>query len=218
MKILFKSVKLLIAFTLFALMLTSCEKSDNEKDYGFPVIYIPQATITGLDNSYPIPNGPFGENSNYNSAYKDGILNIALGVVRAGYIADSMPFSVNVEVSQNETDTKVALLEESGISSLKLPTDSYQLPTNVNVEAGTNTGTFYLSVDLKKLALSKQTLIANNKWKLLVLGVKLAKPSKYELSDKNTSVIVIIDLNSEYWDTVDEDAPESEVRTLFPKL
>ena len=44
---------------------SSCEPSDANKDYGFPLIYIPQATVTGLDNSYPIPTGPIAQNSTY---------------------------------------------------------------------------------------------------------------------------------------------------------
>jgi hypothetical protein len=218
MKSIFKRDKLLFAFTLLAIMLVSCEKSDNEKDYGFPKVYIPQATITGLDNSYPIPNGPLGEYTTYNCFYKDGILNIVLGVVRAGSIADAKEFSVNVEIAQDETDLKILQLEESGNSALQIPSGLYQLPTNVVVEAGKNTGIFYLSVNLRELANSSGLLVDGNKWKMLVLAVKITNPSNYELADDNTSVVVIIDLNSEHWDNIDEDAPESEVRTLFPKL
>jgi hypothetical protein len=109
-------------------------------------------------------------------------------------------------------------LEESDNSALQIPSDLYQLPANLVVEAGKNTGTFYLSVNLKELANSSELLVDGDKWKMLVLAVKITNPSNYELADDNTSVVVIIDLNSEHWDNVDEDAPESEVRTLFPKL
>jgi hypothetical protein len=199
-------------------MLISCEESDSAKDYGFPKIYMPQATLTGMDNSYPVPNGPLGEYTTYNCFYKDGILNIVLGVVRAGSIADAKEFSVNVEISQDETDLKIFQLEESGKSALQIPSDLYQLPANLVVDAGKNTGTFYLSVNLKELANSRASLVDDDKWKMLVLAVKITNPTNYELSDANTSVVVIIDLNSEHWDNVDEDASESEVRTLFPNL
>lgn len=218
MKLIIRKNKLLFTSTLLVIMLISCEKSDSAKDYGFPKMYIPQATITGLDNSYPVPNGPFGESTTYNCFYKDGILNIVLGVVRAGYIADAKAFTVDVEVSKDETDMKISQLEGSGKPALQLPSDLYQLPAKLNVDAGKNSGTFYLSVNLKELANSSISLVDNDKWKLLVLAIKITNPSNYELSDTNTSVVVIIDLNSDHWDNVDEDAPESEVRTLFPKL
>lgn len=218
MKLIVINRKLLFAFTLLAIMLISCEKSDTEKDYGFPVIYIPQATISGLDNSYPVPNGPFGENSTYNCFYKDGVLNVVLGVVRAGYIADAKEFSVNVGISQEETDLKISELEESGMSALQIPSGSYQLPANLIVNAGENTGTFYLAVNMRELANSSESLRDGDRWKKLVLAVEISNPSNYELSDSNTRVVVIIDLNSEHWDNVDEDASESDVRTLFPRL
>jgi hypothetical protein len=219
MKLIFRNNKLLFALTLLlAIMFTNCEESDSEKNIGFPKIYMPQATITGLDNSYPVPNGPFGESTSYNSFYKDGILNIALGVVRAGYIADAKGFSVNIEVSQDETNMKISQLEESGKTAIQIPSGIYQLPANVNVPAGSNTGTFYLSVNLRELANSSASLLNNDGWKMLVLAVKISNPTHYELSETNTSVVVIIDLNSEHWDNVAEDAAESEVRILFPML
>lgn len=219
MKTIISSNKLLFAFTLLlVIMFASCKESDSEKDIGFPKIYIPQATITGLDNSYPIPNGAFGQNTSYNCFYKDGILNIALGVVRSGYINNAKGFSVTVETSPDEAARKVSQLEGNGDVAIQMPSGIYQLPANVEVQSGNNTGAFYLPINLRELANSSASLSEKNKWKKLVLGVKITNPTQYELSETNTSVVVIIDLNSEHWDNVDADAAESEIRTLFPKL
>lgn len=219
MKIIISNNKLLFAFTLLlAIMFASCEESDSEKNIGFPKIYIPQATITGLDNSYPVPNGAFGQNTSYNCFYKDGILNVALGVVRSGYINNAKGFSVTVETSPDETAQKISQLEGNGDAAIQIPSGIYQLPAKVEVQAGNNTGTFYLPVNLRELADSSVSLSENDKWKKLVLGVKITNPTRYELSETNTSVLVIIDLNSDHWDNVDADAAESEVRMLFPKL
>lgn len=219
MKTIISSNKLLFAFTLLlVIMFASCKESDSEKDIGFPKIYIPQATITGLDNSYPVPNGAFGQNTSYNCFYKDGILNIALGVVRSGYINNAKGFSVTVETSPDETARKVSQLEGNGDAAIQMPSGIYQLPANVEVQSGNNTGTFYLPVNLRELANSSASLSEKNKWKKLVLGVKITNPTQYELSETNTSVVVIIDLNSEHWDKVDANAAESEIRTLFPRL
>ena len=78
---------LFLALAAMVSILAGCEPSDANKDYGFPKIYIPQATVTGMDNSYPIPNGPLDQNKTYVCNFKDGKLNIALGVVRAGALA-----------------------------------------------------------------------------------------------------------------------------------
>jgi hypothetical protein len=219
MKMINTNNKWLFAITLLvAIVFTGCEKGDSDSDIGIPVIYIPQATITGLDNSYPVPNGPLGQNTSYNCFYKDGVLNIALGVVRAGYISNAKGFSVTLATSDEETTQKVAQLVADGEPATAIPSGIYQLPAKVEVAAGNNTGTCYIPVNLRELANSKATLEENNKWKKLVLGVKITNPTYYELSETNTSVVVIIDLNSAEWDNVDASAAESEVRTLFPKL
>lgn len=219
MEIINSGNKLLFAFTLLlAIMSASCEQSDSEKNIGFPQIYIPQATISGLDNSYPVPNGSLGNNTTYNCFYENGNLNIALGVVRAGYINNAKGFSVALETSDEETSQKVSQLIESGVPAIQIPSGIYQLPAKVDVQAGNNTGTFYLPVNLRELANSSASLSENNKWKKLVLAVKITNPTYYELSETNTSVVVIIDLNSSHWDNVGENRAEKEVRTLFPKL
>lgn len=198
-----------IVLAAVALMSVSCEKGDSIKDVGYAKVYIPQATVTGLDNSYPIPLGPFGQNTTYSCNYENGILNIALGVVRSGYLNDQKAFSVSVAVDAAETNEKVANLG----SAVAIPSGAYTLPDKVQVESGKNTGTFYMGVNLRQLSSSAATLKDGGSWKKLVLSVRISNPTEYELADANTSVVVVVDLNSEYWDA--EGAP-AEVRTLFP--
>ena len=59
-----KNIHNILLFLLVSAFV-SCQPNDATKDYGFAKIYIPQATVTGLDNSYPIPLGPFYQNSVY---------------------------------------------------------------------------------------------------------------------------------------------------------
>jgi hypothetical protein len=110
----------------------------------------------------------------------------------------------------------VAKLEGGGKAAMQLPTGKYDLPASVRVLDGKNTGTFYLAVNLRELANSSETLKGNHQWRRLVLAVKISNPTNYELSDKNTSVVVILDLNSNVWDNVSADLAEKEIRTLFP--
>jgi len=218
MKRYFGSMFVPAVLSLLAIFLCSCEKSDTDKDYGFPVIYIPQATVTGLDNSYPVPNGPFGQYSSYTCYYKDGILNIAIGVVRAGCLKNNEAFSVTLGVSESETERKLAELGGKGTAAVKMPSDVYTIPKTIDVASGKNTGTCHISVNLKKLAQKQPSLIIDGKYNLLVLGLAISEPTRYELSETNTSVILILDLNSSHWDNVSPELPESEVRNIFPTL
>ena len=195
---------------------SACEPSDANKDYGFPLIYIPQATVTGLDNSYPIPTGPIAQNSTYSCRYnkENGRLEIALGVIRAGYIANAKGFSVTLGVDSELTDAKLA---EYGAAAIALPTELCTIPDKISVKAGSNSGTCYVGIDLN--ALSKMSLFdtATKTYKKLVLGLRISDPTEYKLAEENTSVAVVLDLNSTHWDDVAENLPESIIRDLFPK-
>ena len=221
MKLIVKMKRITFAFPVLAVLLSvllaGCFKSYNEDDVGFAKIYIPQATLSGLDNSYSIPRGDFGVNTYYTGYYKDGSFNIALGVVRAGSFAVQKGFSVSVSISQDETTAYLAKMEENDEEAIQIPAGMYDFPGSVSVEAGTNTGTFYLSVNMSSLASQSALLKGEDGWKKLVLTVQISNPTEYELNDTNTSIVVIIDLNSVYWDNaLTAGLPEGAVRTLFP--
>ena len=113
-----------------SLALTACGKEDATKDYGFARVYIPQATVTGIDNSYPIPLGPFYRNSVYSCSYDDasGSLEIVLGVIRSGYFAHQQAYSVTLGVSEALTSAKVAALETAGTPVAALPAELCTIP------------------------------------------------------------------------------------------
>ncbi len=211
---------------IFGLLLTaalvafaSCDKNDATADYGFPKVYIPQATVTGLDNTYPIPLGPFYRNSTYSCSYENGILSIALGVIRSGYLAKQQAFSVDLGVSKADTDRKLAEYADAGTPAAALPQSVCTIPGKISVEEGTNGGTCKVLVDLKALAASRSSYYANGVYSLLVLGLQISNltgPAEYTLADNYTSVVIVLDLGSSEWDDVAADKPESEVRKLFP--
>lgn len=208
---------LFLAMAAMAFILAGCEPSDANKDYGFPKIYIPQATVTGMDNSYPIPNGPLDQNKTYVCNFKDGKLNIALGVVRAGALAEEKAFSVDLKVSEEETAKKIAEYDANDTPAAELPAGVCTIPEKISVKEGENTGTCYVTVDLQSLSSQASTLLVDGKYKLLVLGLEIANPTAYELAETNTSVIIVLDLNSAEWDdALSKELPEGGVRTLFP--
>jgi hypothetical protein len=59
--------------------------------------------------------------------------------------------------------------------------------------------------------------VTDGKYQLLVLGLEIANPTEYELAESNTSVVIVLDLNSSEWDeALAKNLPEGGVRTLFP--
>lgn len=190
-------IKILVVLTAFTL--ASCEKGDSEKDLGFPVIYIPQATVTGLDNSYPVPAGPLDQLTTCNCSVENGKLNIILGVTRAGFIADKKGFSVSLGECQAETDRKLAGYQEDGTPAMALPSGTYSFPSKIEVPAGENGATCFVTVDLASLASHKEEIFSDNGSKLLVLGLEISNPTAYELAETNTSVVLVIDPASAHW-------------------
>ena len=215
-------MKHLYKLVLIALVvLTSCEKDDATKDYGFPKVYIPQATVTGLDNSYPIPLGPFYRNSTYSCSYDDasGKLGIALGVIRSGYLSKQQAFTVDLGVSGEQTDRKLAEYAAAGTPAAELPQSVCTIPGKISVEEGNSGGTCSVQVDLKALSSQRSSLYVDGMYKLLVLGLEISNvsgPGGYELADNYTSVVIVLDLGSPEWDAVETDKPESQVRRMFP--
>lgn len=205
---------LLIAASVFAF--ASCD-NDATKDYGYAYVYIPQATTSGLDNSYTIPQGAIGQNSVYSCYFKDGKLNIALGAIRSGYLKEQKGFTVDLRECQSQTDRKLKEYSERGVPAMELPSSVVTCPDKITVPQGDNYGSCYVAVDL--VALSKDSsIIEDDTYKLLVMGLEIVSPSEYELAENNTSVVIILDLNSQVWDDVAENKPESEIRNLFPLL
>ena len=202
-----KAYKLLLLIALTA-GIAACSKEDATKDYGFAKVYIPQATVTGIDNSYPIPLGPFGQNSQYTCSYDaaSGKLDIALGVIRSGYFAVQKGYSVSLGISADLTAAKVA--EVGGVA---LPAAVCTIPGTITVPDGESGASVKVSVDLKALAAQSATFKDAEGYKKLVLGLAISNlqgPSDYSLADSNTSVAIILDLGSEYW--------TDDVRALFP--
>lgn len=197
-----KSIKIFMIWASAAALafgLSSCEKNNATMDYGFPVIYMPQATVTGLDNTYPVPGGPINQNTSYNCNVKDGKLNVAVGVMRAGYVAGAKAYSVNLGVSPAETSRKLEEYASKGIAAMALPDGCCSVPARIDVPAGESGATCYVSIDLAALGTHEAEIRTEEGSRLLVLGLEISNPTEYELAKENTSLVMVIDPDSEYW-------------------
>lgn len=178
-----------ILFIAAMFSLISCEKDANEIEYGFPVIYMPQASIFsgGLNNDYPVP-GPNSISPNYVVDSVNHNVEITLGVYRAG-LQVLEAFSVEVFVN---ADTLTSIFADSlYANSALLPADLYTFPSTVSVEAGSREAVFKLTLDQAKLNSDYAAL----KGKKLVVAIGIKNPTKYELNPSLSTTIVLIDSN-----------------------
>jgi len=189
-------MKFNIIVTLFLLsliagpMLLSCKKDDSAKEYGFSKIYMPQAIFKsgGVDNSYPVPSGTDSSTYNYTIDTKTNKVNIILGSSLSGPGKDG--YSVDIKVD-NDTIQKIfdKKILDTAIYKL-MPASMYTVPGKLEVAQGGKTGTFNLGVDIDQLKSNTYT------GKYLVLAVKIANPSKYELNTAISTTIIILDVNA----------------------
>jgi hypothetical protein len=170
--------------------LVSCQKSDSEKDYGFSKIYMPQAIFKsgGTSNNYPVPSGTDSSTYNYQVDDKTKKLNVILGASLSGPGADA--YSVDIKID-NDTIQKLFTTKVLDTALYKLmPAAMYSVPGNLVVNGGDRSGTFLLSIDIAQLKLDQYA------GKYLVLAVKLANPSRYQLNTAISTTIVIVDVNA----------------------
>ena len=188
-----KLTSIKILFFLIAgtgLIAISCSKDDSKKEYGYSKIYMPQAIIRsgGVDNNYLVPTGTDSSTFNYYIDSKTNKLSIILGTNLSGPSTDA--YSVDIQVN-NDTVQKMFANKILDTALYKLlPVSMYSLPTKLDVAQGARSGTFTLDVDIPQLKSSGYA------GKFLVLAVKIANPTKYELNNAISTTIVIIDVNA----------------------
>ena len=192
MKFIVKSRKVVQVFaTLCTFILAGCQEGDGDADYGFSRIYMPQSSVTGIDNHYPVPGGSGVYTYNFRvDTLPNGApdkIQIILGVARSGKISGAGGFVVNVHVLPEMTDEAVNEIEDA----LVLPSGIYTLPDQVAVEAGKNSAAFYLTVDINNL------MDGAYDGKNLALAVGISEPAVgFDPEADGTSVIVVIDVDA----------------------
>lgn len=176
---------LLLLFMLSAgLIFTAC--NEEKMEYGETFIYMPQATTTGGVNTlYNVPSG--GGEMTYNFKAQNGKINIILGVARSGTFAGE-DFTVDIVTLKDETDQLVASGQVR--NAVAMPEGIYSLPAKITV-TNSSEATFYLSVDSATL-INDLSYTGQN----MVLAVGIANPTKYELSERNTVVMVILNIDA----------------------
>lgn len=178
----------MVTAIFLAIGFIACNNGDGDADYGFGYIYMPQATVSGgLNNNYYVPSGAGEYTYNFKVDLTTNKVKVILGVLRSGDIGNS-PYTVDII---SRTDTTNQIISSGAISNaLILPTSLYTLPNSVSVSGSESGTSFYMEIPIDALKMSQYTD------KNLVLTVGLTNPTAFQLSPKNTSTVVIINVNS----------------------
>jgi hypothetical protein len=180
-------LKTVVVLTAMAGLFSACEEGDGDKDYGFAYIYMPQAaSITaGIDTYYAVPQG--ATEHVYNFSVDGDRLNVFLSVLRSGKLSNA-EYSVDVLVQEEQAHSFV----ESDVlaNDMVMPPDIYTLPEKVTVSGDKDGAAFYLAIDVPALSNPDFT------GKSLVISVAIANPTKFELAASNTSVMLVLDVDS----------------------
>lgn len=184
-KNIFGKIGMLLAASL---AFSACQKEDAEKDYGSPLIYMPQSTniSMGLNAMYPVPHSSNNESpTGYNYVVNEAkeTTNIILGVTLAGTAASA--YSIDIEVD-NDTLQQIISGGSLGPDYIAMPASGYSIPSRLDVPSG-GAATFHLEVS--------NSLIINPAYfgKHLLLAVRITNPSKYSIDAARATTIV--DLN-----------------------
>ncbi|MET0573814.1 MAG: DUF1735 domain-containing protein [Pedobacter agri] len=181
-----KNISSLLLIVLTTVLLLSCEKNDQDQDYGDPKIFIPQSLTSGSNLNYFVPKGLDSASRNYIIDVKNNQVIVLLGVYRSGKVKDDS-YSVNISTRPDTVNTLIA--SNLLTNTVLLPEGLYKLPSSVTVPDGKNATSFYL-------AINSSLLKANYSGKRVALAVAATNASKFSLSPVNNIVIVIIDVNA----------------------
>lgn len=185
MKHLIKNITYFI-ISLIVLIFVSCEKSDQQKDWGIAKIFMLQASITdgGTTHNYPVPLNK-GSNNYLLDTVKNTI-DIDLGVYRSG-LQELESYSVKVGADIDVTNQMIA----GGTikDAILLPADVYELPSEVTVADGHREAIFHLTIDRAKLN-QKYSAYYDKK---LLLTVGISNPSKFKLDSSLCKTNIVID-------------------------
>lgn len=184
-----KAIFKLLAAAAISIIVFSCAKGDGDADYGNYLIYIPQATQSGgINNQYNVPSGdrPY----TYNFKVEEDRILMMLGVSRSGK-GTGEGYSVDVVDNRVASESFVASSAEVGETKYAvMPESMYSFPPTVTVPDGSYSESFY--VEVSKAEMTDPAYDS----KVLVLTLKLANPSKYELAAQNTEVTVLLDTDA----------------------
>lgn len=189
MKFTNKIVPAVAGLLLGGLGFVACQKGDSEKQYGYSKIYMPQAVSQSgaASINYPVPAGTDSSSFNYVLDPANNKIQVRLGAALSGYT--NTGYSVDVQVSNDTIPKLFASGTLDPNTYIIMPESMYALPSKLDVKSGEKFGAFYLTVDAAQL---KTAAYAG---KILVLGVKIANATAYEINTLENTTLVMLNVN-----------------------
>jgi len=164
----------------------------NDMLNAFQRIYMPQASA-----KYIVPTG--GDPSTYNysvDAVNNKVnvkLSAATGTVVNGTLknkANANAYTVDIQVNNDTIQKMLAAGTLNPATDILMPASLYTVPSQLSVPAGQINGAgFSLSLDIAQLK------SASYRDKNLVLAVKIANPSAYDLNPSLSTTIISVNIN-----------------------
>lgn len=165
-----------LKYLVLLLMVTSllaCKQQVIDDDYP-PA----QISITGAQHTLTIPNS---NPVNYQIDEATNQLVITLGIARSG-LESTDSFSVGISPAQ---DTIASLIESGTLKrTIPMTAEMFSFPETVIVEQGNTGAEFQVTIAIDRIASANQAL---------AFGVRLNSPSKYQLNDKLSTMIIVLD-------------------------
>ncbi|RYY23802.1 MAG: DUF5013 domain-containing protein [Chitinophagaceae bacterium] len=179
-----------IIFIFISFLFVACTKSASEEEYGFSKIYMPQAILKsgGTDNNFPVPSGVDSSTRNYIVDKPGKKVHILLGTYLSGP-ADGA-YAVDVAVNSDTVQQMLSNGTYNPTLYREMPASMYSLPSRIEVGSGKKGGAFNVSLSIDQLKLQEYA------GKFLLLAVKIANPTQYELNTSLSTTIIVLNVDA----------------------
>ncbi|SBV97237.1 DUF1735 domain-containing protein [uncultured Dysgonomonas sp.] len=172
---------------LIALLSTSCDDIDSEKEWGNALLYISQSTIQSG-----------GTNCNYTVVVKNiaSDTTVVVGVYRSG-LQELKAVEVNLSIDNDSLTQAIARSSDPAASSdfniyktaKLLPANYYTIPEKISIKNGNREG--YADIILNRKALyADPFFVAGNRY---ILPLRISNPTRYELNSKLSLTMFIFE-------------------------
>jgi hypothetical protein len=171
--------KLFLLFIGLTLLLTSCENSDKDIDFGNSLLYMPQAIMQsgGTNANYIVPVNL--ENISDTIIY--------VGIYRSG-LETLREVSVDLRINKDTLQSAIAIANTSGApqaydiykTAKLLPANYYKIPDKIGLKTGERESVEQLVLNRKMLSEDGFFQSTGNRY---ILPVYITNPTRYELNE-----------------------------------
>lgn len=167
------------------LIITSCERAAQDEEWGYSLLYIPQAINQsgGTNNNFEVTISAFGANDT----------SIVVGIYRSG-LAPIQSVTADLTIDQDTLANAISYAQTPGVpatydiykNAKLLSSDYYTLPANISLEEGSRSN--FVLLEIKKNLILADPDFAT---KVFILPVRIENPTRYELNEDLSLVMFV---------------------------